>query len=387
MSRYERLKSADLMRVQNARKILKTIHVEKGIYRKMLAARTNLAAQTVTNIITILIDKGIVLEQPLNTSGKGRNPFSLEINYSGFYIISIKAEGCFMEVYLNGLDGKVYFQEGVQISQDKDALAILKGLLHNLYEKCGSQYKASAVVISVTGIVNEKEAVVIESEGLNWHQFSIAGELAYLNIPVFVLNDVNLIAHYENANQTDDMNFMLVRVDQGVGSAMVIDRHVVYSTNRVSGEFGHVKVMRPKETVRCFCGRKNCITQFISRNSLSRRLGMPYEEIKAAVAAGEPRAVETVTEIGSLVAQKLSDLVVLLDLDRIVLFGEVIEDFKEYIYPGLRNDLQQDLTYWVRFNNLEIKTYDDFPQICSQYLMSYYFSNENDLQFLWDSFL
>lgn len=386
MDTEHKYRSADLMRKQNARSILRVIHEERGIYRKNVAIQTNLAAQTVTNIITVLIDQGIVLEQPMNIAGKGRNPFALQINYGGFYIVSVQITNFFIEVYLNSLDGGVRYQKYYEIARQRDAFAILKNAVSEVMATFKDIYTVSAIVISEAGIVDEKTGIVIEDYTLGWQGLNLREALREFGTPVLVLNDVNIIAHYENSQQKEPSNFMIVKIGNGVGSALVLDGRVIYSSNHVSGEFGHVTAYVPGEKIKCFCGRTNCITKFISKGALKSRLGMSYAEIKEEVNRGKTAAREMVENIGPIMAPKLSDLIMLLDLDRVILIGDVVEDFEDIIIPSLEKEIQENMSFWVPFHRLEVKKYDCFPKICSSYAIEYYFSNDSGTQFLWDAY-
>ncbi len=379
MDTEHKYRSADLMRKQNARSILRVIHEERGIYRKNVAIQTNLAAQTVTNIITVLIDQGIVLEQPMNIAGKGRNPFALQINYGGFYIVSVQITNFFIEVYLNSLDGGVRYQKYYEIARQRDAFAILKNAVSEVMATFKDIYTVSAIVISEAGIV-------IEDYTLGWQGLNLREALREFGTPVLVLNDVNIIAHYENSQQKEPSNFMIVKIGNGVGSALVLDGRVIYSSNHVSGEFGHVTAYVPGEKIKCFCGRTNCITKFISKGALKSRLGMSYAEIKEEVNRGKTAAREMVENIGPIMAPKLSDLIMLLDLDRVILIGDVVEDFEDIIIPSFEKEIQENMSFWVPFHRLEVKKYDCFPKICSSYAIEYYFSNDSGTQFLWDAY-
>lgn len=379
MDTEHKYRSADLMRKQNARSILRVIHEERGIYRKNVAIQTNLAAQTVTNIITVRIDQGIVLEQPMNIAGKGRNPFALQINYGGFYIVSVQITNFFIEVYLNSLDGGVRYQKYYEIARQRDAFAILKNAVSEVMATFKDIYTVSAIVISEAGIV-------IEDYTLGWQGLNLREALREFGTPVLVLNDVNIIAHYENSQQKEPSNFMIVKIGNGVGSALVLDGRVIYSSNHVSGEFGHVTAYVPGEKIKCFCGRTNCITKFISKGALKSRLGMSYAEIKEEVNRGKTAAREMVENIGPIMAPKLSNLIMLLDLDRVILIGDVVEDFEDIIIPSFEKEIQENMSFWVPFHRLEVKKYDCFPKICSSYAIEYYFSNDSGTQFLWDAY-
>lgn len=381
--------SADLMRKQNAKSILHVIYKEDGIYRRKVASRINLAAQTVTNIITVLISENLVVESPMQVAGRGRNPFALQINYNFFYIISIKMADHHFEIYINDLSSKVLYQEFTEYQYGISKIEQVKSIIAKLYDDYNGLYNINinAIVISLPGIVDGKTGVVIKANALEWENINLKQELSDFPAPIFVLNDVDLLAHYENSISINDGNLMIVKVEDGVGSALVIDKRVVSSPNHVTGEFGHVTAFKTDEYVKCFCGRSNCITQFISKNSLSRRLGKSYPEIVVDVSENKSDSVKIIEEIPELIAAKIIDLIVLLDLERVILVGQVVEDFQPMILPKMRELINQNMSSWVPFNKLEFKKYECYPEICSRYIMDYYFSDQNELEFLWDTYL
>jgi predicted NBD/HSP70 family sugar kinase len=379
-----RINSSLLMQIRNTRRILKTIHGEKGIYRKMLAEKVGLAPQTVTNIIGSLVNRGIVLEDPLFLKGKGRNPLALRLNYAGFFILSVRITWEEILVILNDLEGSVFAEERLPLTREVQALDVLKTALRKMIGRRECHRDIAAIVISVAGIVNDRDAVVVEAYNLRWRRLNLRKELDWLGVPVFVLNDVNILAYYENAFTEESTDFLLIKVEDGVGSALVINKVLAKGANKVSGEFGHVTAVKTDTTVQCFCGRKNCITQFITNTALERRLGKPYAKIVEEAKRGIPETLAVIEDIGTLLAPKILDLIVLLDLDRVILLGKVIEDFENIIYPRIWSEIQKNLSFWVRFDKLEVKKYDNYPQVCNCFLMEHYFSEQDDFYFLWD---
>ncbi|MDR1636183.1 MAG: ROK family protein [Treponema sp.] len=349
----------------------------------MLAEKVGLAPQTVTNITGSLIGRGIVLEEPLPLKGKGRNALALRLNYAGFFILSVRITWEEILVILNDLDGGVLTEERLPLGRGTQALDVLKTTMEGMISR-GEGRAIAAIVISVAGIVNDRDAIVVEAYSLCWRQLNLRKELAGLGIPVFVLNDVNILAYYENAVARGSTDFLLIKVEDGVGSALVINRTLVKGANKVSGELGHLTAAKSDTTVQCFCGRKNCITQFITSTALERRLGKPYAKIVEEARQGVPGTLAVIEDIGILLAPKILDLIVLLDLDRVVLLGRVIEDFEDIIYPRIRSEIQSNISFWVRFDKLEVKKYDNFPRICNSFLMEHYFSEQDDFYFLWD---
>ena len=106
-----RLTSPDRMKLINEKNILKIVHENPGIYRKLIAEKTNLSSQTVTNLVTELVERRVLLEYAPSLGIKGRNPVSLSVNYSGFYMITADINIGRVAVYVNALDETVIASE------------------------------------------------------------------------------------------------------------------------------------------------------------------------------------------------------------------------------------------------------------------------------------
>lgn len=238
-----RLTSPDRMKLINEKNILKIVHENPGIYRKLIAEKTNLSSQTVTNLVTELVERRVLLEYAPSLGIKGRNPVSLSVNYSGFYMITADINIGRVAVYVNALDETVIASEERPVGQKTDVLDVLKEMIGRVLERAGTVRTILACAISVTGVVNEDKGIVVEAGKLNWYNLDLAGELSYLGVPVLVRNDANMFAYYEKSQFPADLNFMIAKIDVGIGSAFVLGGRVLESTNNVAGELGHVTAM------------------------------------------------------------------------------------------------------------------------------------------------
>ena len=66
--------SAQRMKQENEKRILQTVWENPGIYRKLVAKKTKLSSQAVTNQVNELVKKNLLLEYSQKTTGKGRAP-------------------------------------------------------------------------------------------------------------------------------------------------------------------------------------------------------------------------------------------------------------------------------------------------------------------------
>ncbi len=377
-----KLKSSDIMKKQNIKNILRVINDERGIHRKLVAKKTNLATQTVTNLVSELCDQNILSEYKNNNNQKGRSPISLLINYQHFHIVTVVVSVKSVKVFLNGLDGSVVYESESQLNKLIDPLFVIKKALC----KIKNQYKMAkyAVVISVEGVVNEELGLVIEAKDIGWKNLDLKKELAEYETPVFVCNDVSIIAYYEKFRVKDEMNSMIVKLDSGIGSSFILGQNILKSKNSVAGELGHYTVENNEEEVKCVCGKRNCLTQFISKTAIVKRYGKSYRELQEDIDNQVPEAIEFIENLCEMLGRVLANIITLLDLERVVLTGGIIEDFENIMYGRLQTIVQENISYWVSFKTLEIHKNISPTVISSKFILDYYF-NVNDTElFLWD---
>lgn len=369
-----KLTSPDIMKLRNTKEILKLIHEENDIYRKLIAERVRLSSQTVTNIVKELLSYNVLKEESIHQGSKGRNPKSLMINYEAFYVIGVEVTVNCIKVVLADLKGKVITEETGSIGKNADALELLKMLIHRVTDDFKYREFIQAVAISVQGVVNEKTGVVIQAKLINWYDLDLKRELAYLNMPILVRNDVNMIAYHEINTFKEDMNFMVVKLDDGVGSSIVIDGHVMRSTNNVAGELGHITVDHSPVAKECMCGKKGCLTTIASITAIERDTHVSFDEFVEGARKGNKKYIEKLQSINRIIAPQLANLIILLDLDRVILTGLLVNECKEVIYDDLDALVRENLSDWVAYRQLDIHANENLAVISAKLLMD---------QFLW----
>lgn len=374
--------SIEKMRMDNARSILRLIHEEKFVYRKTLAAKTKLASQTITNIVTILADNQVLGESSMEVDGRGRNPILLQINYSAFYIISVEITARNISCFVNDLTGRVCSISSFSVAGETDVLFVLKEHLITLTKD--SPFHFAAIVCSVEGIVDSESAVVVEAKNLGWFQVDLRKELAEFQVPVFVIHDMGLLAYCEKVSSEKKGNHMILSLGNGVGTSFVIDQAII-GTSKMVGQLGHYSLANTGENRSCFCGKSNCLTQFVSKAALERTLQMPYHSIVEVVKNGSDHAIKVIQAISDYLAPALINLITILDLNKILITGSTIEDFGYLFLDDLEQKVKLGLCRWNRFSCIQKVDYPDFPIMCSQFLLDVYFRNVSAVPLLWDS--
>ncbi|MCF0198147.1 MAG: ROK family protein [Bacteroidaceae bacterium] len=162
-----------------------------------------------------------------------------------------------------------------------------------------------------------------------------------LGVPVAMTNDANAAAIGEMTYGAAKgmKNFIMITLGTGVGSGIVCDGKLVYGSDGMAGELGHV-VVEPHNGRECGCGRKGCLETYCSATGVARTareiLGttdrptllrdIPVDEIESkhvAIAAGKGDEVaKTIMDFtGQLLGRACADFACFNSPEAFVFFG------------------------------------------------------------------
>ena len=102
--------------------------------------------------------------------------------------------------------------------------------------------RVRVISVAAPGIVDVREGVVLETDNVfGWRDLPLAPELtAHFELPVRIDNDVNMAALAElNAGTAPD-NFVLIRLNTGIGAAVVLGGRLHHGAHWAAGEIGHM---------------------------------------------------------------------------------------------------------------------------------------------------
>jgi fructokinase len=151
---------------------------------------------------------------------------------------------------------------------------------------------------------------------------------AALKKPVRVANDANCFALSEAVDGAAAGARVVfgVILGTGCGGGVVVDGKIVEGVNGVGGEWGHTPLpwARADETpVRDWCGRWNCLEQWISGTGLKRWSGLGGREADKLAQSGDAHARAVLDLHADRVARSLAVVINILDPDVIVIGGGV----------------------------------------------------------------
>lgn len=162
-----------------------------------------------------------------------------------------------------------------------------------------------------------------------------------LGVPVAMTNDANAAALGEMAYGAAKgmKNFIMITLGTGVGSGIVCDGKMVYGSDGLAGELGHVRV-EPHNGRECGCGRTGCLETYCSATGVARTAreilstsevattlrDIPLDEIESkhvAIAAsnGDEVAQSIMSFTGRLLGRACADFACFNSPEAFIFFG------------------------------------------------------------------
>lgn len=227
-------------------------------------------------------------------------------------------------------------------------------------EVTGGTVAALEVPVGV-GVAAQLDAggrVVVNAPNIGWRDEPLAARLEEaLGLPegrVVLANDVNAILQGEIAfgAARGSSTTLAVFWGTGIGGAVALDGTVRTGAGGNMGEIGHAKV--PGSTALCGCGETGCLEATAGGAALLRRIDAAIAAgdaahlgaagavhpglVDAAAEEGDAWALGFVRDLASTVGVALANACTLLNPDRLVLGGGVLEGC-----PGLRRRLEAEV--------------------------------------------
>ena len=322
--------------------VLKTIFEHKSISRAEIARLTKLTRATVSDMVTSLMEEGLVEEVGYGESIGGKAPILLSLVGDSRYLIGLNlAQDKFIGSVVN-LRGEI--KETVEIpvadSDGEQALGFVYQILDQLTRKGWNPLVG--IGIGTPGLVNTQDGIVLNAVNLDWQDLPLGHLLeTRYHLPVSVLNDSQATAIGEfvyGMGHPSESNLIVVTIKHGIGAGILIDGRLFQGDGGGAGEIGHVVVQENGSL--CRCGKYGCLETVASVRAILQRtsaLAPEYSDsvlaknsqditlsaIEAACQANDPLAQRVVTEAGRYLGISLANLISVLNIQKIVLTGDM----------------------------------------------------------------
>jgi predicted NBD/HSP70 family sugar kinase len=300
---------------------LQTIYRQGPTSRAEIARETRLAKATVSDLVGLLLDQGLVVELGTGVSAGGKPPTLVSLAPRSRSIVALDMSAVPFTGAIADLQGEIEDRaEGSGQPMGEEAVEEVGRLAERLVGQATSD--VIGVGVATPGLV-DPGGTVRSAAHLDWDEVPLARLLrARIGVPVHVANDSHVAALAEYSHEfPEGESLVLVRVGEGVGAGIVLDGRLYRGPGSGAGEIGHVVV--DEDGLPCWCGRNGCLETVVAIGALlanaSAVLGRPASVDDLAL----PAAEGIVSAAGHSLGAALAHVVATLDVRHVALAGPV----------------------------------------------------------------
>lgn len=302
-----------------------------------IAALTGLARSTVSTALSGLRKSGIVVEAPGDASearGVGRPSAALTLNPEAGTCVGLHLGLDDIRVVVADVSHSFMDERIVALGRDYSPAAAgeaARATVAQIYVAHGlAEAGLLGVGVSVSGPVAPDGTVHRASIVPTWAGANIRAVFApVFERPIFADNESNCaaIAEMTWGAAIDAPDFVLFKIDLGVGGAVVIDGRVVRGLAGGGGEFGHVSLDPEGEL--CRCGNRGCLELSASFRrplaELSRVAGRSLDMDQAIrmAEAGDAGALRLIEDTGARAGRGLAMIGTMINPPLILIGGRM----------------------------------------------------------------
>ncbi|MCB1369381.1 MAG: ROK family transcriptional regulator [Rhodobacteraceae bacterium] len=285
-----------------------------------IARRTGLARSTVSVALSKLRESGIVVELPEQaeaSKGVGRPATPLALNPEAGTCVGVHLALDELRIAVADVAHSVIDEQSVPLGRDyapEAAAEAARSAIASVYAAHGLRPSGLlGVGISVSGPLRPDGRVIRASILPRWAGVNVRDVFGpVLERPVFAANESNCAAIAEmtwGAAAGED-DFVLFKIDVGLGGAIVRDGTVLTGIAGGAGEFGHVSI-DPQGPL-CRCGNRGCLELYagFSRplDELARIHGRPLgmDDTILLAEQGDAVALRLIEDTGEIAGRGLA---------------------------------------------------------------------------------
>jgi N-acetylglucosamine repressor len=362
--------SQQQVKEQNRNLVLKILMECQSTSRAEIARVSYLTRTTVSDIVTGLLEEGLVTEIGTGSSIGGKSPILLSLVADSRHLIGLDlAQNSFNAAVVN-LRGQIreLVSKPIQGRNGEKALQVAYDVIDQLMEH--SSQPLVGISLATPGLVNTREGLVINAVNMDWRNFPLGPLLQErYHLPIYVLNDCHAAAmgEYQYGGYPADANMIVVRVGRGIGSGIILNGQIFHGDSGYAGEIGHVVCVHG-EGLPCRCGNFGCLETVASTTAVlqiaeslspgssgsllaENRGQITLDVLERAFNAGDGLAQQIILTAGHYLGEVIANLVSAMNIDCVILTGIMtrfgqpwLEAVQETVRRNILPRLAQEIT-------------------------------------------
>ena len=365
MAALRRINQDDL-RNHNLSVVIDTLlRTTEPLSRAELAKRTGLTKATMSLLVSMLVDDGVVREgEPSVQSSYGRPStplliaggrycgIGLQVNTDGYGVIVLDLDGTviserWVDADMSAPDADEVFAELDALAMEQEALLAERG------------YTVAGAGLALPGLVTGNMRLLM-ARNLGWEQLDLTRFDVMRRLDVTAGNEANMAAlaqipGYAMRRDGDGIvgpseSFIYLSTDVGIGGAVVRNGHVEIGDHGFGGELGHTSVELRGPV--CRCGRRGCLETYAGRRAMVESAGIAsgsaaarresVDELIDRWCAGDVRVAAVVNKAIEAMVSSIASAINVCDIETVVL-GGVWSQFGSEIAVQMQSALQRQV--------------------------------------------
>lgn len=322
-------------------RVLDVIRLHGPVARIDIARLTGMSPATVTAVTADLLEARMIMPEPLtqrfDSAKRGRPRARLQLQPEAFIVAGMKVGSHAITTIFTDFAGtEIGHAEHALPSRQNDPEVLSREISVALTQGCNafnvSCNDIAGAAIGLAGYIDGATGFVHWSSSLSTRSIDFTGLLRqHLPCPVFIENDVNLVAKAEHLfGLGKGLNsFLVATIEHGIGLGIMLDGVLHRGARGCGAEFGHTKITA--DGPMCQCGQRGCLEAYAGEYAIIARAnqlrdGPPHQNIAQVIAAAEhndPAASAAIKEAQNSFAIGLANLVNLFDPEEIIIASQI----------------------------------------------------------------
>ncbi|MGE3270292.1 MAG: ROK family transcriptional regulator [Chloroflexota bacterium] len=354
--------NAPLLKRQNRVAVLRAIVGYGPISRRALRDMTGLTSSTITNIVSELITNGLVqemgvMEPATGQSRAGRREVLVDLVAEGGTVVGAYIGVQETHISVGGPRAEILHRERLPTHPERgpaDLISRLAASVEQLLQT--SEVNRERLIgfgLGAVGIVDADTGVLRDAPELGWREVPLKAMLeAAIDLPIVVDSGRRGMALAEMMFGLGQRvrDFAHVHIASTIVAGLVVNQQLLRGATGAAGSLGHTTVAG--ERYPCGCGKVGCLDTIASEVAMERRaaeiaamrpgslLARELAEksepvgryaIYRAARAGDPDALGIIVEAGRALGRAVANVLSVLDLELVVLSGDVARDFPQFV--------------------------------------------------------
>jgi glucokinase len=269
------------------------------------------------------------------------------------HFIGVDLSGATMHAALITNEGRVVERRESPLERD----SVVTQVAHAVTELRDVSSHIGAIGVGIPGLVNRQtDRVLVSTDLPSVVRGDIHAELMRATgLRVELENDANAAAYgeYKVGAGRGSRDMFFATIGTGIGGAIILDGKLWLGASGFAGEFGHITI--DAEGIECMCGNTGCLETVASAPNIVRRanerlyrdntsslskLAMNKEFTAADIAreakGGDDFSLMMIERTGKYIGAAVASVINLLNIERIVLGGGVMEAGDLILDPIIR---------------------------------------------------